>query len=109
MNVMYKCSFCGKIYEWYGGLYENEKYSFDEKRKAERKGEEYNEDSGVLINANAFVLKRFAPLPEYEGEEMEVDEADGNLEGAVINLCPDCMRKLLDNIKINDEPPWDYV
>lgn len=109
MNVMYKCSFCEKTYEWYDGIYENPNYDFTERRKAEREGKEYSEEAGVFVNANSFVLKRFEPLPEKDGENFKAEEADGNLEGLYINICPDCMRKLLDNLHLEGISAWDFI
>ena len=42
---------------------------------------------------------KFCPLPDRKDDKLIVDPADGTLEDLVINLCPDCMRKLLDNYR----------
>lgn len=107
MRIKYKCSFCNELYDWYDGLYENAEYSFADERKAERQGAEYTVEKGVFISVNGFVLKRANPIDT----NAEIQEADGNLQGLFINLCPDCMRKLLDKIKPESEfdSVWDYV
>lgn len=110
MNIMYKCCFCQKIYDWYDGLYENPEYKSEDALKARRDGKEYAEKPGVFINANSFILKKFCPLPDRENDKLIVDPADGNLEDLVINLCPDCMRKLLDNYRDeNGDNAWNTV
>lgn len=89
MNIMYKCSFCKNVYDWYEGVHENPN------------------GSGVFVKANSFILKSVDPI--------DVDE-DGAVGGTAqecqeglntyINLCPDCMRKLLDNLHINGNNAW---
>lgn len=90
MLMKYQCSFCKKMYDWYEGVYENPSF---ESNKAHKDG--YDVKPGVFVKANSFVLKSFQPIPGYSSEKLDVDEADGNLEGMVINLCSDCMRELL--------------
>lgn len=92
MNIMYKCCFCKKVYEWYEGLYENPKYSYLDERKAEHQGEEYSEKPGIFIGANAILLERVI----VNDDSIDAETLDDNM-GVHINLCPNCMRKLLDN------------
>lgn len=105
MNIMYKCCFCQKVYEWYDGLYENPRYNFDERRKAERQGKEYPEKSGVFISANAILLEQVI----VNNDNIGVETLDDNM-GVHINLCPDCMRKLLDSYRDESgNSAWDSV
>lgn len=99
MRTMYKCCFCDAIYDWYDGVFENSEYSWTEAERARRNKEVYPVDSGTRIEANCFVLKQFHPVPDREGQEQSMQEANGNLDGLIINLCPDCMRKLLKQTK----------
>lgn len=94
MNIMYKCCFCSNIYEWYEGLYENPKYNYLDERKAERQGEEYSEKPGVFISANSILLEQVI----VNDDDIGAETLDGNM-GVHINLCPDCMRKLLDSYR----------
>lgn len=89
MNIMYKCSFCNKIYDWYEVVYENEK-----------------DENSIFVKANCFKLLYHAPL---EIEKTDLQNADGNLNNLCINVCPDCMHKIIDNIKIDNNPAWDMV
>jgi hypothetical protein len=88
---MYKCSKCGKIYEWYGNVYENP------------------DETGIDIRVNCFELKFACPSPECEGEQQKCEPANGNLKGVLINLCSECMRSLLLSIHPFDESihPFD--
>lgn len=103
MNIEYKCCFCRKSYDWYSGLYENPKYNIYDELKARRRGEEYNEEKGVYIPANGFTLCKINPIDDRidAKEAIEIDRVGGNLD-LYINICPDCMRKLLDNLYAND-------
>lgn len=80
-------------------VYENPDFDWREADRVRCKGGEYNIESGTLIEANCIVLKQFHPTPEREGDELTVQEANNNMEGLIINLCPDCMRKLLKKAK----------
>lgn len=104
MMIQYKCCFCQKNYDWYDGIYENPNYDDDKARLAKRKGEEYEEKRGVFIKANGFTLNFIPPIDDSarNAEGIEPELADGNL-GCLINICPDCMRKLLDNLHPFDE------
>lgn len=95
MQMKYKCCFCGKLYSWYQDVCENPAYDEAEERRLKVQGMTYGEKSGNYVTANSIVLKTFLPSPEKSGEEQEVEEASGNLENILINLCPDCMRELL--------------
>ena len=98
MLMKYQCCKCRKIYNWYDGVYQNPEYDSFKAMKAKHNNEEYPE-SGIFIDANAFVLKKFEPVPEKEGEKFdELEDPHGNLDGMIINLCEDCMRELLMNI-----------
>lgn len=100
MKVKYQCCICDALYDWYDGVYENEAYSESDARKARCEGKPYEVKSGVYINANAIRFMNFAPAPDRCGETLEEGGEDiGNLEDFPINLCPDCMRKLLKKIK----------
>lgn len=109
MIIDYKCCFCGKSYEWYGGIYENPKYNINDKLKAGRSGEEYNEKAGVYIPANGFTLCKINPIDDGIDAQktIEVERVGGNLD-LYINICPECMRKLLDNLHpCDDNNAWD--
>lgn len=93
MNIMYKCCFCQQVYDWYEGIYENPKYDFGEQRKAKRQGKEYSEKSGIFISANAIRLEQVI----VNDDDIGVETPDNNI--GHINMCPDCMRKLLDNYR----------
>lgn len=95
MQMKYKCCFCGKLYDWYQDVCENAAYDETEARRARAQSKTYGEESGNYISANSIVLKCFLPSPEKSGEGQDVEEASGNLENLLINLCPDCMRELL--------------
>ena len=96
MQIVYKCCKCGEIYEWYDTLYENPEWEkIDFKTKQAMSPEERMKAAGVSIKANCFILKAFTPCDD---KDTQVNDTDGNLKGAVINLCGDCMRKLLDEI-----------
>ena len=99
MMIEYKCCFCRNPYEWYEGLYENPKYSVYEEIKARRRGEKYKEEKGVYIPANGFTLCSINPIDDGIGaaNPIEVNKVGGNLD-VYINICPKCMRKLLDNL-----------
>ncbi len=88
MNIMYKCCFCQNIYEWYDGLYENPKYNFHDECTAKHQKKEYPEESGFYISANAILLAKVI-----------TDDVGLNVEtlNTNINMCPDCMRKLLNS------------
>lgn len=75
--MKYQCSYCKKLYDWYDGVYDDP------------------EERDVFINANCFVLRKFDPVPEADGERLTVNTVGGNLDDTVINLCPECMRGLL--------------
>lgn len=96
MNIMYKCCFCQQVYDWYEGLYENPKYDLAEKRKAERQGKEYSEHPGIFISANAIRLEQV--IVNDDGIGVETLDDNDNM-GVHINMCPDCMRKLLDSYR----------
>lgn len=111
MNIMYKCQFCGKVYDWYDGLYENPKYNPNEASLALRKRENYPEKRGAHIYVNGLVLKYIKPIDDrVDGEGITAKPAtlrrhypaEGNLN-VYINLCPDCMRKIIDNLKFNGD------
>ncbi len=89
MNIMYKCSFCGKMYDWYDSIYEKP-----------------TDKSGIFVRANCLKLMYHAPV---DVKPTVIKDADGNLDGLYINLCEDCMYKFLDTIKIDNEPLWDMV
>lgn len=110
MRVKYKCCFCDSLYDWHEGLYSNPKYDFAEESKARRDGREYAERSGCLINANSILFACHAPVPDKQSEIMDVEMAGENLENVVINICPDCMRKLLDNCNPSTDNfnAWQY-
>ena len=98
MLMKMQCCKCRKIYNWYEGVYQNPGYNSFEALKAKRNNKEYP-DSGIFIDANAFVLKKIEPVPDKEGQEFdEPKDPHGNLNGMIINLCEDCMRDLLMNI-----------
>lgn len=94
MNIMYKCCFCQQVYEWYDGLYENPKYDFHEERKVERQGKEYSEKPGIFISANAILLEQVIA----SDDGICVETLEDNM-GVHINMCPDCMRKLLNSYR----------
>lgn len=98
MNIMYKCSFCGKHYDWYGGVYENEGDT-----ESENEGK-----SGTLVKANSFVLTRVAPLDITTTSASVVAEKPNSGLDTYINLCSACMHKLLDNLRIDGLTAWDY-
>lgn len=106
MNILYKCCFCEKQYDWYDGIYENPNYDSEEATKARRNGTEYSEDHGTFIAANSIILKQVAPVD---------DRINGTPLTAIspacfdiyINICEDCMRKILDNLHIYDGTAWD--
>lgn len=104
MMIEYKCCFCRKSYEWYGGIYENPNYDEIKERKARRQGEEYNEDSGVYIGANGFTLCCINPINDNidAREPIKIESVGGNLD-VYMNMCPECMRKVLDNLFPDDE------
>ena len=113
MLIAYKCCFCRKTYDWYDGLYENPKYDYDEKRRVERQeGKEYPEKSGIFVKVNGMLLKFLRPISDTADgtTETTAEPADGNLD-AFINVCPDCMRKILDNLYCTDSESnaWDAV
>lgn len=89
MNIMYKCSSCGKMYDWYEAVYEKP-----------------TDKNSIFVRANCFKLMYHAPV---DVEQTVIKDADGNLDGMYINLCEDCMHKLLDTIQIDNEPLWDMV
>ena len=97
MNVKLQCCKCRKTYDWYEGVYKNPDYDFMEAMRKRKNNEEYV-DSGIFVKANCFILKRAEPCPEKAGEKQEIENANGNLEEQIINLCDDCMRDLLTNI-----------
>lgn len=109
MIQIFKCCACLKAYDWYEGIYENPKYDSDAACRARLKEGEYEEESGVFIRSNGIQLK-FAE-PTISSEESEFSDADGNLAGCFINLCPECLRKLMDNIHPYDVHgnAWDQV
>ena len=80
MNIVYKCSKCDEVYEWYGNVYEN------------------SDETGIDIRVNCFELKFACPSPECEGEQQKCETASGNLHGVLINLCDKCIRTLLSSI-----------
>ncbi len=105
MNIMYKCQLCKKTYEYYEEVYQNPSFDPMKKIRAKRKGEEYTEESGGIIKANGIMLKNFSDFrqdgaitEQYTGRELDI----------YINLCPDCMRKLLDNLDFSGTSPWEY-
>ena len=81
MQTIHKCCKCGEIYEWYGNIHERE----DDK----------TDPMNTSIKANALQLVFFEPTPDRNEETLEVKEAEGNLAGTIINLCPKCMREFL--------------
>lgn len=90
MQNVYKCCKCGKVYDWYDTVSEKE---------TEPEGDIRN----ISIRANGLKLVHFKPLPERNKERLEVSEAEGGLEGIVINLCPECMREFLANTYPSDD------
>lgn len=88
MNIMYKCCFCAKPYDWYEGV---------------RKDPE--NEAGAFIKANSFVLTRVDPIDINIGGATV--QSDDDVLDTYINLCPNCMRKLLDNIRIDGSKVWD--
>ena len=90
MQYLLKCCKCGKAYDWYDTVSEHE---------TKPEGDMRN----ISIRANGLKLVHFEPLPERNKEKFEVTEAEGGLEGIVINLCPECMRDFLSNICPRDD------
>ncbi len=111
MGIYYKCCFCRKNYEWYEGLYENPNYNEDDARKARRRGEEYEEEAGTYVKANGFTLCRIDPINDSidAKEPISVTNLDSNLS-VYLNVCRDCMRKILDNLypEGNKTNAWNY-
>lgn len=89
MNIMYKCSFCNKIYEWYDVVYEDPK-----------------DKNSIYAKTNCLMLLHHPPV---EIEKTEVTNADGNLDNLHINICQDCMHKLLDNLTIDNDNAWTMI
>ena len=89
MNVLYKCSFCKKTYDWYEVVYEKP-----------------DDNSSVSARVNCLKLFFHEPVDE---NKTEIKGADGNLHNLCINLCEDCMHKLLDNLTICEMNAWDFV
>lgn len=111
MLFKYRCCFCGTLYDWYDGLYENPKYNFDEEQKALKKGETYGQKRGVFIPANGFVLHRINPIDDRVNAKsaINVEPLGGNLN-IYFNICSNCMRKLLDNLHPYDENDiWNSI
>lgn len=107
--IEYRCCFCRKIYDWYDGIYENPKYDSQAERIARHKGEAYTEEPGGFIAVNGFTLCRILPVNDgvSAGCAIEAEPANGNLN-VYLNICPDCMRKMLDNLypEHSDENAW---
>lgn len=109
MNILYKCCFCEKQYDWYDGIYENPNYNLEEEFKAKRNKMEYGESPGVFIVANSIALKNVAPVDDrINGEALKVANVNGNLS-VYINICKDCMRKIIDNLHMDDDSAWNVV
>lgn len=104
MLIQYKCCFCLKTYDWYDGLYENPNYDSQKKRIADKNGESYPEKPGVFVNTNAITLCCVEPVDDniHNPNPLSAKPVDGNGD-VYINLCPACMRKILDNTHLIDE------
>lgn len=112
MNIKYICSFCDTPYDWYSGIYENPGWTElddKEKRKIEKAGGTYEKTPGIFIEANAFRLYVIEPDDDRKTPTIrEVRQPRNNLD-TYMNICPVCMRKLLDNLKIDSESAWDMA
>lgn len=111
MRMKYQCCFCSALYDWYEGLQENPKYDYFDKIRAEEKGEKYNEEPGVWIPANSIILRMVEPIHDGIDDEVALEDkpVGGNLD-VYLNICPDCMRKLLDNLHPYDEADaWSSI
>ena len=112
MMVEYKCCFCQKLYDWYEGIYKNPDYSFRDKMKAHKNGNEYNEEPNGYIAVNGFTLCRIDPIDDTVCAEKAInaEPAPGNLN-IYLNICPDCMRKMLNNrhLTSNGGNPWNII
>ena len=81
---IYKCDYCGKIYEWYEGV------------KAERQLPPEvvgKQPVPQFVNYNSVLLTSFEP----DGDECK-DNCDYYVRR--IDLCPDCMKKLIETSNI---------
>lgn len=111
MRMKYQCCFCSALYDWYEGLNENPKYNYSDKIKAERKGEKYNEESGVWIPANSFTLCMMEPINDNIDNEIALNvKPVGGCLDIYLNICPNCMRKILDNLHpYGDGDAWSSI
>lgn len=80
MNAKWVCCKCRKPYDWYGEVYEE------------------SDDQGTFRELNCFIFYKAHPSPSKPNWTQDLDNADGNLDNEIINLCQDCMRDLMKNI-----------
>lgn len=87
---MYKCDFCSKPYEWYEGVHN------DKKR---------------FCSANSLQFVCYSPFDSsVDGEQCRtLDESPVNPVPDVIDVCPECMHKLLDALNFNKNKLWDII
>lgn len=84
MRLVYKCCMCKSLYDWYDCI-------------SDRKG--------ITQPVNCVTLDNFAAIGDCYGNQITHNENEplDNLDGKIFNLCPDCMKKLIDELYPIDE------
>ena len=104
--VSYRCDRCGKEYDWYESIYEDDDINILTGRAKYNALEEYRKKTGfpaIGFSSNCLKFMFFEPAntncTTNEGSiTAEIEEcSEGNNE--LIMLCPDCMHKFMSGLQ----------
>lgn len=101
--IAYKCDRCGKIFDWYEGVYEDPKFNCQNNFPLIKEYEKQNGYEPLSFSANALKFMLYRPANEncstnHGVISAKIDECDeGNNE--LVMLCRDCMKEFMDSLQ----------